>query len=132
MANAEAVDPIVLGIRLSEGREVTEADIEPAEIPEFISAAFPDGLQCGGGAKRIYITLGQFSIIRLERDTQLLMPAYDYCLPEKECSDPAGDDPCELFRRISFPVDEFFPPDTVAGINEYREAVGSTVSDSRT
>ena len=32
------------------------------------------------------------------------------------------DDPCALFRRISFPVDEFFPPDTVETCESYREA----------
>ena len=42
----------------------------------------------GGDVHRLYVTLGQFSIIRMERDTQLLIPAYDYCLPEKECSLP--------------------------------------------
>ena len=63
----------------------------------------------------MFVTLGQFSIIRLERDSQLLMPVYDYCLPEKCC--PSGsncgnncDDPCELFQNIAFPVDQFFPP----------------------
>lgn len=129
MAAAETVDPIVLAIRLSEGPEAYGAEFEPTEIPEFIRAAFPDGLQLCGDARRVYITLGQFSIIRLERDTQLLIPAYDYCLPEKECSDPGGDDPCELFSRISFPVDEFFPPDTVENARNYREAVNTMVSE---
>ncbi|MEG0765837.1 MAG: hypothetical protein RR403_07295, partial [Pseudoflavonifractor sp.] len=51
-----------------------------------------------------------FSIIRLERDTQLLMPVYDYCMPEKECTcGGSDDDPCEIFRHVKFPVDEFFP-----------------------
>ena len=39
----------------------------------------------------------------------------DYCMPEKECVGSGDDDPCELFRRIKFPVDEFFPPDAVCG-----------------
>ena len=50
------------------------------------------------------------SIIRLERDTQLLIPAYDYCVPEKECAGGrCHDDPCEIFAQIRFPVEEFFP-----------------------
>ena len=63
--------------------------------------------------RRLFVTLGQFSIIRLERDTQLLMPAYDYCMPEKDCDcgcDCRQEDPCELFRKVQFPVGEFFPP----------------------
>ena len=53
--------------------------------------------------------------MRLERDTQLLIPAYDYCIPEKDC--PGGscqDDPCTIFSQIRFPVEEFFPQDCAA------------------
>ena len=54
------------------------------------------------------------SLVRLERDTQLLVPVYDYCMPDKECACGDGcEDPCALFRNISFPVGEFFPPNTV-------------------
>ena len=61
--------------------------------------------------KKLFVTLGQFSIIKLERDIQLLMPAYDICMPEKDCSGSGGsDDPCDLFQKFKFPVDEFFPP----------------------
>ena len=51
--------------------------------------------------------------MRLERDIQLLMPAYDICMPERDCScsdDGSCDDPCEIFERFEFPVDAFFPP----------------------
>ena len=74
----------------------------------------------GGDVHRLYVTLGQFSIIRLERDTQLLMPVYDYCMPEKECdcgSDCSQEDPCEVFRQVKFPVDEFFPPNSSCSRN---------------
>ena len=40
--------------------------------------------------RRVYVTLGQFSIVRLERDSQLLIPVYDYCMPEKECTSGNG------------------------------------------
>jgi hypothetical protein len=62
-----------------------------------------------------YVTLGQFSIIRLERDTQLVIPVYDYCFPEKECEGGTDDDPCTIFGRIRFPVEEFFPVDRPDG-----------------
>ncbi|RKJ78234.1 hypothetical protein D7X33_10325 [Butyricicoccus sp. 1XD8-22] len=62
-------------------------------------------------SNRLFVTLGQFSIIRLERDIQLLMPAYDVCMPEKDCSSAGSDaeDPCDAFDRFAFPFDEFFP-----------------------
>ena len=79
-----------------------------------------------GDYHRLYVTLGQFSIIRLERDTQLLIPAYDYCVPEKECSCDDGrceePDPCQVFRQVQFPVEEFFPPNALpTPSNGYRE-----------
>ena len=59
----------------------------------------------------MFVTLGQFSIIRLERDAQLVVPVLDYSIPTKECCDTAGcsEDPCELFSRIPFPADRFAP-----------------------
>lgn len=112
-----ATDPIVLSARLVDVCECRPCDCELAEVPAGICASFGSELVFGGEGKRVYVTLGQFSIIRLERDTQLLMPAYDYCLPDKECSCDAGreEDPCDAFRRVQFPVDEFFPPNSIRG-----------------
>ena len=74
-------------------------------------------------ARRWYATIGQFSIIRLERPTQLIVPVYDYGLPEKECPGNSEGDPCELFSRIPFPVEEFFPPNSVDSSEAYRDMV---------
>lgn len=84
------------------------------EVPESIGCLFGDDIVLDPNVKKLYVTLGQFSIIRLERDIQLLMPAYDICMPAKECSCSTGDcrqeDPCDIFEQFEFPVDEFFPP----------------------
>ena len=48
------------------------------------------------------------------------MPVYDYCMPEKECdcgSDCSQEDPCEVFRQVKFPVNEFFPPNSSCSRN---------------
>ena len=123
VAVVEAVDPIVLDARLVEsGCSRRDCDCDLCEVPPAISQCF-GGELCGGDeGRRIYITLGQFSIVRLERDSQLLVPVYDYCMPEKECSCGSTDDPCSLFRNINFPVGEFFPPNTVALPEDYEEA----------
>ena len=112
IAVVEAVDPIVLSAKLVDNCECKTCDTgELTDVPPGICACFGCDLQFGGDSKRVYITLGQFSIIRLERETQLLIPAYDYCMPDKDCScDWGEDDPCEIFRKVQFPVDEFFPP----------------------
>ena len=111
---AEAVDPIILNMKLVDVCQCRPCDCSLTEIPQAILDCFGDSLTQGGDVPRLYVTLGQFSIVRLERDTQLLVPVYDYCMPDKEgaCGDGC-EDPCALFRNISFPVGEFFPPNTV-------------------
>ncbi len=119
-ATTEAVDPLILGLKLVDVCECRGGEYNCAEIPESISMLFGEPLMAGGDAHRLFVTLGQFSIIRLERDAQLLIPVYDYCMPEKECTcgtgTPCAEDPCELFRKVQFPVNQFFP--TGSGKNE--------------
>ena len=66
----------------------------------------------GNEQRRLFVTLGQFSLIRLERDAQLVVPVVDYSIPTKECCDNPGccaEDPCEMFSRIPFPENQFVP-----------------------
>jgi hypothetical protein len=117
IAVVEAVDPIVLDARIVD--RCDRRDCELCEIPDFINGCFGDGLSSGDDGRQVYITLGQFSIVRLERDTQLLIPMIDYCMPRKECSGTGGlspaEDPCSIFRNIDFPEGEFFPPNAIRG-----------------
>ena len=112
-AVVEAVDPIVLDARLVEsGCSRRDCDCDLCEVPPAISQCF-GGELCGGDeGRRIYITLGQFSIVRLERDTLLLISTFDYCVPSKTCPPVGGtstESPCEVFSQIDFPMDAFFP-----------------------
>ena len=105
----EVLDPMVLSSRV---RQVCECrDNTVAQIPAGILAAFDEELVLSGEARRLFVTLGQFSIIRLERDAQLVVPVLDYSIPTKECCDQAGcgEDPCEMFSRIPFPAEHFAP-----------------------
>lgn len=61
-----------------------------------------------GDSKKVLITIGIFAIVQLERPVSVMIPAFDYCIPEKECS-TNSDSPCELFDKIQFPTSEFFP-----------------------
>jgi len=119
---AEAVDPIVLDARMVEVCDC-RGEGELTEIPAFIARCFDGELSTGGDLRRIYVTLGQFSIVRLERDSQLLVPVYDYCMPCKECGSGSvpGEDPCGLFRSIQFPTGEFFPPNTICRPETYED-----------
>jgi len=60
--------------------------------------------------KVVVATVGLFSIIKLARYVQLLIPAFDFCVPNKKCIASTDEEPCELFDTIEFPTDEFFPP----------------------
>ncbi len=60
--------------------------------------------------KRVFVTIGLFSIIKLVRFVQLLIPAFDFCFPVKQCVAATEENPCDLFETIEFPFDEFFPP----------------------
>ena len=116
VAAVEVVDPMILAMRLADTLQEDCGEAE-AEIPAFsdaIRASLPESVQFGDSSRRWYTTLGQFSIIRLERDTQLVIPMYDYCVPTKECVGADEDDPCTLFSRIDFPINEFYPPDLQA------------------
>lgn len=115
-AVVEAVDPLVLNLKLVDPCECKCCECELCDVPACICACFGSDLDFGCEGKRLFVSLGQFSLIRLERDTQLLIPVYDYCMPEKECTCDGGaceEDPCELFRHVKFPVNEFFPPNRV-------------------
>lgn len=109
-AVVEVLDPMVLSSKV---REVCDCSKEctAAQIPQSILEVFDEELVLSGESRRLYVNLGQFSIIRLERDAQIVVPVVDYSLPSKECCDNpgAGEDPCEMFARIPFPAERFAP-----------------------
>lgn len=112
-AVVEVVDPICLGAKVVDACEkhhCCDDDMEIAGIPDSICRVFGDNLVLGGEKKRVFVSLGIFIIVKLERNVQLLIPAFDFCIPEKECIAATEDDPCKLFERLKFPVNEFFPP----------------------
>lgn len=112
VACVKAVDPIVLGSRIV---DCAPAYSEPlGVIPDEIEVLFDDDFSVvdTSGEKTVLVTLGLFTIVTLQRDVQIMIPAYDYVLPEKDCiTSITPDDPCEMFKRIKFPVNEFFPDD---------------------
>lgn len=107
-AVVEVLDPIVLSSRLG---GICGPEPVGLQLPECVRCAFDDELVFQGEQQRLYVTLGQFSIIRLERDAQLVVPVLDYAIPTKECRDDPGcaEDPCDVFSRIPFPADSFTP-----------------------
>lgn len=107
----EVLDPMVLSSRVRDVCEDKCKEDACLQIPDAIREMFDDELVLSGERRRLYVTLGQFSIIRLERDAQLIIPMVDYAIPSKDCCDSpgGGEDPCELFSRIPFPTAQFAP-----------------------
>lgn len=108
VAVVEVVDPVSLGVNIVDSCENAYPAIG-VDFPADICGCFDEDLFVSSEGRQLFVTLGQFSITKLERDIQLLMPAYDFCMPQKECAGNP-DDPCALFQNFQFPVDEFFPP----------------------
>ena len=105
-ATCQVAEPISLSARI--------CDCPPhscdncCRIPDCICRRFGGEFDFGSN-RAVYVTLGIFTIVQIVRNVQMLIPAYDFCIPEKECV-TTSDDPCAMFRRIEFPTDEFFPP----------------------
>lgn len=114
-AHTEVVDPIALGARIIEPQDNNcccccgETDVN--SVPECICSIFEENIVDGENLRKVVITLGLFTIVRLVRDVQLLIPVIDFCIPDDECSVTSDSNPCEIFDKVHFPVDEFFPPD---------------------
>ena len=110
-AVVEVLDPMVLGSKVRELCDCGCRDSASLQAPEAIRNLFDEELCLNPEKRRLFVTLGQFSIIRLERDAQLIVPVMDYSIPTKECCDNQGctEDPCEMFSRIPFPASQFTP-----------------------
>ncbi len=110
-AVVEVLEPMVLSSKVREVCDCRCKEDLALQIPSDIKELFDDTLVLSGERRRLFVTLGQFSIIRLERDAQLVVPVLDYAIPTKECCDSPGctEDPCEMFSRIPFPAAQFAP-----------------------
>ena len=120
LAVVDAVDPICLSLRI--GEDGGGGTVEKRSIPQEIIDAIGEELNLTDTGKRLYVTLGQFSMIRLERSIPLSVEARNY-LPDSECAGSGGDDPCTMFSRVRFPVEEFFPPESLPDEERYRDLV---------
>lgn len=109
-AKVQVVDPIILDANICRICDCCNTMGNCCDsVPNHICRCFEGNFCCCEGEKAIKVTLGIFTIVQLERDVQMLIPAYDFCVPTKECCCDT-EDPCDTFRKISFPIDEFFPP----------------------
>ena len=109
-AVVEVLDPMVLGSKVRDVCDCACGD-GALQIPGCVRELYEEDLVLSGDKRRLFVTLGQFSIVRLERDAQLVVPVLDYAIPARECCDDgcSAEDPCEMFSRIPFPAQQFSP-----------------------
>ncbi len=62
-------------------------------------------------SKCLYVTLGIFSLIKIERPVSLLIPSAEYCVPNRESNvlSDTTSDPCTIFKNMAFPTCDFYP-----------------------
>lgn len=108
VAVLETVDPMVLSYKVIPP-QMCKCCCSCCDIPEEVTE-MADGAMCESGGNTLAVTLGMFSVVRIERPAQYLINAAEYSVPEKECVEAGDDDPCKMFRRMPFPVNEFYPP----------------------
>lgn len=102
------VDPIPLSARIGEIRNCYESVCcVPDCVCEAIGGNIVSDLQ--SGTPTIFATIGLFTVVQLIRNVQMMIPVYDFCVPEKTCK-CSTDHPCDTFSKIQFPLDDFFPP----------------------
>ncbi len=102
------VDPVPLSARIGEIHDCYDS---VCCVPDCICEAIGGNVvtELQNGAPTIFVTIGLFTVVQLIRNVQMLIPVYDFCIPEKQCKN-STDHPCDTFSKIKFPLDDFFPP----------------------
>lgn len=111
-ASVQVAKPIALAAELINNTQPVVVPSIPDSLMQLIGGNISEV-----GEREVLATLGVFSIVQLSRNVQMLIPSYDFCIPEKRCESSA-DTPCEIFSRLDFPTDEFFPPNVTENNND--------------
>lgn len=104
-ASVQVAKPIALSAKLCDC--VSNLN-PPCRIPEKMCKCFGGDILTSA-TRGVFVNLGVFSIVQIVRNVQIMVPSYDFCVPEKECR-TSSDNPCEVFSHLEFPTNEFFPP----------------------
>ena len=131
MMSQDAYVKWILPLSLSAEGKKENALFEPDEltvlnsiIPDYIAGSV-NGKLCERDDKSLVVSLGFFSVVRIERPAQLLINAVEYNIPDKECIAAQENDPCTLFKSMAFPIDEFSP----SIINKYNNGCSHNIDN---
>ena len=70
-------------------------------IPDGICRRYGGTFDCTC-RRGVYIALGLFTIVQIVRNVQMLIPTYDFCIPEKECTGSTSDSPATCSAALTF------------------------------
>lgn len=102
----EVAEPVVLDAKIIERKTPHHCPCgSEREIPTGVASRI--GNLAPQGERRLVVSVGLFSVMRLERPAQYLLDARVYAVPEKECQFTESADACAAFRNMEFPVSEF-------------------------
>lgn len=107
VALIETVDPIVLDVKVREACYGCNTCCQCRDIPQSVLRCMGGELAGEKGQRIMSVSLGLFSVVRIERPAQLLVSASEYNVPEKQCPEVAEEDPAAIFGSIPFPEKEF-------------------------
>jgi hypothetical protein len=107
-AVVEAVDPIILNAKIIEKRHEHHCFCccTCADIPDGVTRNI-NGTLCDEGVRRLVVSIGIFSVVRIVRPAQYIIQATEYTVPDKECLTRTDENPCDIFRCMEFPTHEF-------------------------
>jgi hypothetical protein len=106
VAYVETVEPIVLGTKI---KDCSCPCCDTLDIPSCLCECLGGEISANNNnVPRLYVSIGIFSIVKIERPTQILVEATDYSVPDKECCPISNEDnPCALFNTMPFPSNQF-------------------------
>ena len=107
----EVAEPICLDVKIVEKcKNFGHCRPHIDTIPDCIRNSFDGNIVDGYGVNELFVSIGVFSIIRMERPVEIMIPATTFCIPEKDSTPcDTSTNPCCIFSKMNFPVQEFFP-----------------------
>ena len=107
----EIADPIVLGVKIEhEHHHHGCCCCCASDIPEHVCACLTAPINDSECQRILTVSLGFFSVVRMERPAQILISGCEYSVPDKECVISEDESPCSIFKNMQFPINEFSPP----------------------
>ncbi len=105
----EVATPVPLSVSIVENCNGIPVPPEYDNIPQQIIDLFDGGLDLSCSTVAVCLTIGIFALVRIERPSQLIIPACDFCIPDADKAPVSVTDPCSMFCSTPFPIEEFYP-----------------------